>query len=156
MSQSATNQFTIWHEALLKFLRKLITLGNIWALKLSRGRWGNTFLGAPVLLLTTIGRKSGKPRTKPLFYLEREGKYILVASNAGTSSDPAWLLNLKANPQVTIEVQGERRNMQAHVATDEEKAELWPHLIDMFPAWQMMEERSVRTFKVVVLEPLDS
>jgi deazaflavin-dependent oxidoreductase (nitroreductase family) len=155
-AQDTTNQFTVWHEALLKFLRKLITTGNVWILKLSGGRLGNAFLGVPVLLLTTVGRKSGKLRTRPLYYLETDdGRYVLVASNAGTSKDPAWLLNLRANPEVTVEARGRKRKMLAHVASDEEKEELWPQLLELFPTWQMMEERSTRTFKIVVLDPID-
>jgi len=156
MTQNTTNQFTIWHEALLKFLRKLITTGNVWILKLSGGRLGNAFLGVPVLLLTTVGRKSGKLRTRPLYYLETDdGHYVLVASNAGTSKDPAWLLNLRANPEVTVEVLGQKRKMWAHVASEEEKEALWPQLLELFPTWQMMEERSTRSFKIVVLDPID-
>jgi deazaflavin-dependent oxidoreductase (nitroreductase family) len=135
-------------------MRRLITSGNVWLLKLSRVRWGNEFLGVPVLLLTTIGRKSGQPRTRPLYYLETEdGRYVLVASNAGTSKDPAWLLNLQANPHVTIEVQGKKKPMIAHVATPEEKEVLWPQMLALFPTWEMMQERSPRPFKLVILEP---
>jgi hypothetical protein len=70
MSASNSKPFTRWHVALLKFLRKIITLTNIGLLKISRGRLGNSFLGVPVLLLTTTGRKSGQPRTQPLYYLD--------------------------------------------------------------------------------------
>jgi len=156
MTQISENQFTRWHEALLKFLRRLITSGNVLLLKISGGRLGNAFLGVPVLLLTTVGRKSGKLRTRPLYYLELEdGRYVLVASNAGTARDPAWLLNLRANPHVQVEVRGHKQQMLAHVASPEEKALLWPLLLELFPTWQMMEERSVRTFKIVILEPDD-
>jgi hypothetical protein len=86
--------FTSWHIRLLKFLRKLITDGNVWILRVTKGKLGNSFLGVPVLLLTTVGRKSGPKRTQPLYYLEDGERVILVASNAGTERDPAWLLNL--------------------------------------------------------------
>lgn len=86
----------------------MITGGNAVLLKISKGRIGSSFLGVPVLLLTTIGRKSGKSRIRPLYYLADGDNLVLVASNAGISTDPAW---------------------------------------------QMMEDRSMRTFKVVVLEP---
>jgi deazaflavin-dependent oxidoreductase (nitroreductase family) len=78
-----------------------------------------------------------------------------VASNAGTATDPSWLLNLCAQPLVTVNVQGQVRHMKSHVASPEEKAVLWPQLTHLFPQWQMMEDRSRRTFKVVVLEPLN-
>ena len=149
-------QFTRWHIQLLKFLRKLITDGNVWLLKVSSGRLGNSFLGVPVLLLTTTGRKSGRQRTHPLYYLEDRERVILVASNAGTESDPAWLLNLRANPRVVVDIQGEEIHMQGRVASAEEKSTLWPGLIALFPKWQMMEDRSQRRFKVVILDKCDS
>lgn len=146
-------QFTSWHIRLLKFLRKLITDGNVWLLKISKGKIGNSFLGVPVLLMTTTGRKSGQPRTHPLYYLRNGERVILVASNAGTESDPAWLLNMLADPGVTVDVGGVQRKMLGRVATAEEKTELWPELTSLFPSWQMMEDRSARSFKVVILEP---
>ena len=148
-----SNQFTSWHIRLLKFLRKIITDGNLWMLRISKGQIGNSFLGVPVLLLTTTGRKSGKKRTQPLYYLEEEERFILVASNAGNKSDPAWLLNLKSHPEAAADVLGEHIKMSGRIATKEEKAELWPKLIHLFPKWQMMEDRSERSFKVVILEP---
>lgn len=155
MTASSSKPFTRWHVALLKFLRKLITMMNIGLLKISRGRLGNSFLGVPVLLLTTTGRKSGQPRTQPLYYLESNGQLVIVASNAGTATDPNWLLNLCAHPIVTINVRGHIRQMKGHVASPEEKAMLWPQLTRLFPKWQMMEDRSGRAFKVVVLDPLN-
>lgn len=148
-----SRQFTSWHIRLLKFLRKLITDGNVWLLRVSKGKIGNSFLGVPVLLLTTTGRKSGMPRTQPLYYLIEGERVILVASNAGTESDPAWLLNLQADRGVTIDVEGVQRKMSGRVASQEEKVEIWPELTSMFPRWQMMEDRSARSFKVVILEP---
>lgn len=147
-------QFTSWHIRLLKFLRKLITDGNVWLLRISKGKIGNSFLGVPVLLMTTVGRKSGIERTQPLYYLEDGGRVILVASNAGTESDPAWLLNMQAKPNVLVNINGLENRMSGHVATAEEKSELWPKLTAMFPKWQMMEDRSERSFKVAILEPI--
>jgi len=147
-------QFTSWHIRLLKFLRKLITDGNVWLLRISKGKIGNSFLGVPVLLMTTVGRKSGIERTQPLYYLEDGGRVILVASNAGTESDPAWLLNMQAKPNVLVNINGLENRMSGHVATAEEKSELWPKLTAMFPKWQMMEDRSERSFKVAILKPI--
>ncbi|CAG0937533.1 Deazaflavin-dependent nitroreductase [Thermoflexales bacterium] len=155
MTRSNSQPFTRWHVVLLKFLRKLITTTNIGLLRISRGRLGNSFLGVPVLLLTTTGRKSGQPRTQPLYFLESDSQLILVASNAGTAQDPSWLLNLCAQPIVTVNVRGQTRQMKGHVASPEEKAVLWPQLTQLFPQWQMMEDRSGRAFKVVVLESLN-
>ena len=155
MTQNTAKQFTTWHEGLLKFLRGLITSTNVWLLKVSNGRLGNSFLGVPVLLLSTTGRKSGQRRTQPLYYLETGNQIVLVASNAGTAGDPAWLLNIKADPNVSVDVQGKIRQMKGHIGSAEEKAKLWPKLTALFPKWQMMEDRSKRSFKIVVLDPID-
>lgn len=153
MSKDPTRQFTQYHIALLKFLRAAITRTNIWLLKISQGRLGNSFLGVPVLLLTTVGRKSGLERTQPLYYLQAGDQIVLVASNAGTEGDPAWLLNIQACPKVSVNVQGQIKAMKAHVASIEEKAEYWPRLTALFPQWQMMEDRSKRYFKIAILDP---
>lgn len=116
-----SNQFTSWHIQLLKFLRKLITDGNVWLLRITKGRLGNSFLGVPVLLLTTVGRKSGQNRTQPLYYLEDGERVLLVASNAGTESDPTWLLNMQANPVVSIDNNGRENKVSERVASAEEK-----------------------------------
>ena len=80
---------------------------------------------------------------------------MLVASNAGTPTDPAWLLNIQANPEVSVDVRGKIRQMRGHVASPEEKARFWSQLTTLFPKWQMMEDRSQRSFKIVVLDPMD-
>lgn len=152
MSRSEAKQFTVWHVALLKFLRRLITSANVLLLQISRGRLGNSFLGVPLLLVTTTGRKSGQPRTRPLYYLDAGDRLVLVASNAGTENDPAWLLNIQANPEVSVEFGGQISTMIARVASAEEKADYWPQLTQLFPKWQMMEARSQRQFKIVLLE----
>lgn len=148
-----SNQFNSWHIRLLKFLRKIITEGNVQLLRISKGQLGNSFLGVPVLLLTTTGRRSGRMRTQPLFYLEDGERFVLVASNAGTESDPAWLLNIKSQPKVNANIIGHDIKLVGRIATMEEKSELWPKLTHLFPKWQMMEDRSERSFKVVILEP---
>jgi F420H(2)-dependent quinone reductase len=151
MTENA-KKFTQWQEGLLKFLRWAITTGNVWLLKVSRGRLGNSFLGMQVLLLTTRGRKSGELRTLPLYYMEDGRRIVLVASNAGTSKDPAWLLNIRADPDVSADVRGQVRKMNARQASPDEKAQLWPRLTALFPQWKTMEDRSQRSFPLVILD----
>ena len=127
------------HIRLLNF-RNLITEGNVWVLKVSYGKSGNSFLGVPVLLLTTVGRKSGQNRTQPLYYLEDGERVFLVASNAGTERDPAWFLNLQAIPQVIVNFYGSEMKMLGTAASAEEKSELWRSLTALFPKWQMMAD----------------
>lgn len=151
--QEPPRKFGRVQEWLLKVMRWVITTGNVQLLRISRGRLGNSFLGVPVLLLTTTGRKSGQPRTLPLYFMENGGRIILVASNAGTAHDPAWLLNIRAKPTVTVQVGGQTHTMMAREVSTEEQQQLWPRLIALFPSWEMMAERSRHTFRIVVLEP---
>jgi deazaflavin-dependent oxidoreductase (nitroreductase family) len=143
-TRSQEQRFTI--------VKKAITRSNVWLLRISKGRLGNSFLGHPVLLLTSTGRKSGLPKTQPLFFVEINSLVALVASNGGSPSDPAWLLNVRQDPLVKISRNGVEQNMRARILTPEEKQQLWPKLTDAFPYWQEVSDRSQRDFPVVVLD----
>lgn len=147
-------QYTPGQERRLKLSRDLITKGNIWLLRLSGGRLGNSFMGRPVILLKTIGRKSGKPRLQPVFYLRDGERVVLVASNAGSSHDPAWLMNARANPHVSISDHGKVQQMILRVASDEEETVLWPKLLEVFPNWQDGLDCCRRKIPVIVLDPV--
>jgi deazaflavin-dependent oxidoreductase (nitroreductase family) len=90
--------------------------------------------GVPTLLLTTTGRKSGKPRTIPLVYDEQDGSYVVAASNAG-HWEPAWFLNLRDNPDVTVEVGRRRFDATARIAEREEGAALWAGYEQLHPTY---------------------
>jgi deazaflavin-dependent oxidoreductase (nitroreductase family) len=108
---------------------------------------------APVLLLTTTGRKSGEPRTVPVVYLADGERLIVIGSNAGHGRPPAWALNLKANANAEIEVGRERRSVRARVAEDEERAELWRKANEQYSGFDSYERRTDRDIAVFVLEP---
>lgn len=96
-------------------------------LRLTGGRVGRSLGGMPVVLLETVGRRSGEPRVTPLTAPVVDGDtVVLVASYGGDSRHPAWYLNLMADPDVAITMNGVRREMRARTATPEEKADLWP------------------------------
>jgi len=97
-----------------------------WAYERSDGRVGAHSGGVPALLLTTTGRKSGLARTNGLTYCTDRGDLIVVASNGGSDRPPAWLLNLQAEPRVTVRVGRRVFGATARVATDEERSHLWP------------------------------
>lgn len=138
---------------LVKLLDRIIASTNLWLLKKSNGRLGNRFLGVPVLLLYTTGAKSGVERVTPLFYLQYEEKVLLVGSHGGSMKNPAWVINLNANPKTVIGIKGTRTEMLAHFANEEEHQRYWPMLTEMFPVWKKFQEKSGRRFPVVVLEP---
>ena len=127
---------------------------NTWVYKLSGGRVGGRFLrGAPILLLTTRGRKSGQPRTTPLLYLADGSRVVVVGSQGGMPSHPLWYRNLVANPDVEVQTGRERRAMRARTASPDEKRALWPRLTDMYRDFDDYQKRTARDIPVVILEP---
>lgn len=151
-SMAIKEKYNKVQEGRFKVIARVITRCNIWMLKISGGRLGNSFLGVPIMMMTTIGRKSGKPRTLPIYYLQDGERIVLVASNGGLPSDPVWYLNAMANPAIVVQLNGVTQNMVARVTTPEERAYYWPKLMARFPMWQEVYERSNRDFPVVVLE----
>jgi deazaflavin-dependent oxidoreductase (nitroreductase family) len=126
---------------------------NIPLYRLSGGRIGGRIAEAPVLLLTTTGRKSGQSRTAPVVYLVDGENLIVIGSNAGHSRTPAWSLNLQANPEAEVEVGRERRPVRARVATGEERAELWRKHNEQYSGFDEYEARTDRDIALFVLEP---
>lgn len=108
---------------------------------------------APVLLLTTTGRRSGQPRTAPVLYLRDGERLIVIGSNAGNEHPPAWALNLVANPDAEVEVGRERRPVRARVAEGDERAELWRRVNDQYAGFDDYATRTDREIRVFVLEP---
>ena len=146
--------YTPFQEKLASPLIRAASAANTWIYRLSGGRIGGRFpRGAPVLLLTTTGRKSGQPRTAPLLYLGDGDNLLIVASKGGMSQHPVWYLNLEANPDVDVEVGSERRRMRARRASDEEKAKLWPRLVAMYRDYDDYQARTDRNIPVVILSP---
>jgi deazaflavin-dependent oxidoreductase (nitroreductase family) len=113
------------------------------------GRMG----AAPILLLTTTGRRSGRERTTPVLYLEDGGRFVIVASLAGAPRHPAWFLNLEANSLVRLQVRSRHFAATARRASIEEKAQLWPRLVTMYPAYEDYQKRTTRDIPVVIVTP---
>ncbi len=107
----------------------------------------------PTLMLTTIGRKSGRPRSTPLVYAKEDDRFIVAGSNWGQRKDPDWALNLRANPTASVQIGTNRRQVRARLADDEEKQRLWPELDRFWPGYAQYRERSGRDIMVFVLEP---
>jgi F420H(2)-dependent quinone reductase len=126
---------------------------NIPLYRLSGGRIGGHIADAPVLLLTTIGRKSGLQRTAPVVYLADNETFVVIGSNAGHQRTPAWSLNLKANPEAEVELGRERRKVRARIAEGEERAELWRKHNEQYSGFDEYEARTDRDIAVFVLEP---
>jgi deazaflavin-dependent oxidoreductase (nitroreductase family) len=117
------------------------------------GKIGSRFRGVPTALLTTTGRKSGKARTHPVLYLEDGDRKVLVASYGGDDRNPTWFLNLTANPEVTLQIGPTTHRMKAEVAGPEERARLWPKLVEMYSDYGNYQKKTDREIPVVILTP---
>ncbi len=136
-----------------KSIGKLLMGLHIFIYRQSKGRQAGFMRGMPVLLLTTIGRKSGKQRTVPIMYLRDSENYVVIASNGGRDSFPAWFLNLKSHPQVTIEVDGVSRTATAEQANPEEKQRLWPQLVEKAAFFEEYRKKTTRDIPMVIVRP---
>jgi len=155
MSQKQPRPFTPTEEKFGSVVIKYMSLANTWLYRISAGKLGGRWLrGAPVMLLTTIGRKSGQPRTTPLLYLYDGDDVVIVASKGGMSHHPLWFLNLQANPEVEIEIGRRKSRMIARRASDDEKAALWPKLVAMYRDFADYQARTDRNIPVVILSPV--
>jgi deazaflavin-dependent oxidoreductase (nitroreductase family) len=105
----------------------------------------------PTLLLTTTGRKSGKPRTVPLLYVEYNDGYAVVASYAGAPEHPAWYRNLQKTPEASVQIEDRVITVTASTATAEEKQSLWPRFIAIYPDYDDYEQATDRDIPVVLL-----
>jgi deazaflavin-dependent oxidoreductase (nitroreductase family) len=123
--------------------------------RVTKGKAGGRLVGGPVLLLTTTGRKSGRERTVPLLYLPDRENLVIVGSNGGTATHPAWWLNLIANPEASVEVGGRKTRVRAEEADPAEKERLWPSLVEMYGGYEDYRRRTDREIPVVILRPLN-
>ena len=126
-------------------------------LKVSGGRLGWTAANMPVLELTTIGRKSGKPRSVMLTSPHQEdGAIVIVASKGGADQHPNWFLNLRDNPEVVVTMQdSQNRRMNARVATREERERLWPTITVEYTNYADYQAKTDREIPLIMLEPAD-
>jgi deazaflavin-dependent oxidoreductase (nitroreductase family) len=117
------------------------------------GDEGHDWQGTQTLLLTTTGRRSGEQRTAPLIYAPHgEDAHTVIASKGGSDEPPAWYLNLVADPEVEVQVKGDRFKARARVAGPEEKPTMWKRMVAEWPAYDEYQERTEREIPVVVLE----
>jgi len=124
---------------------------NTWLYRRTGGRLGGKFAGgAPVCLLTTIGRKSGERRTVPLLYLRDGDDVVVVASKGGYSTSPQWYFNLIADPAVEVTIGREHFEMTARTATADEKSALWPRLVANYGSYDTYQARTERDIPVVI------
>ena len=120
--------------------------------------WDSTPLGGPgvlpTLLLTTVGRKTGKPRPLPLIYGEAGSAYVVIASKGGLPNHPLWYDNLLANPKCELMVGAKKVSARARIAEGEERERLWKQMVEIYPPYAEYQTRATtRVIPVVVLDP---
>jgi deazaflavin-dependent oxidoreductase (nitroreductase family) len=116
------------------------------------GEDGHDWNGRPTLLLTTRGRRSGEAHTLPLIYGRDGDRLLIVASRGGAPKHPSWYLNLLADPEVEVQVKGDRFHARAHPAGPDEKPRLWETMTTVFPDYAVYQTRTDRQIPVVILE----
>lgn len=117
------------------------------------GLIGHRTMAGPMLLLTTVGRKSGQRRTTPLLYMADGPGCLVVGSNGGRERPPAWLLNLTATPDVEVQVGRRKWAGTARVLGSEEASAMWPRLLEYYKGWSYYQQLTQRELKVVSLSP---
>ena len=132
---------------------RLFSRLHVFLYRVSGGRIGGRFKAAPVLLLTTVGRKTRKRRTTPLLYAEDAGRYVVVASVGGAPKHPAWYLNLRDAPEATIQVGGRRFGVRADTVPPDERARLWTLVTRMYPQYDDYQAKTTREIPIVALTP---
>jgi len=139
----------------MKFISKLFLGFYVWMYRLTGGKWGGTMMGMfKVLILTTKGRKSGKIRSNPVGYFERDGGYFIVASNGGAAKNPSWYHNIKGNPNdVMIQVQDKKRKVTPEIILGERRKPIYAWIVSIAPNFGEYEKRTTREIPVVFLKP---
>lgn len=124
--------------------------------ELTGGRLWNTFLGSPVAILTTVGRKSGIERKIPLLYLRHNDQVVMTASKGGMSRLPLWYYNVMAAPAVQIQIGPEKQTYIPREATPDEEDELWPELEQMYPDYREYRARTagIRHIPILIFTPV--
>jgi deazaflavin-dependent oxidoreductase (nitroreductase family) len=119
----------------------------------SGGTEGTTLNGVPVVVVTSVGAKSGKLRKNPVMRVEHDGAYALVASKGGAPSHPTWYHNLVANPVVEVQDGPDRREHKVRVVEGEERAAWWERAVEVWPAYAEYQTKTDREIPVFVAEP---
>jgi deazaflavin-dependent oxidoreductase (nitroreductase family) len=145
---------TPFQERLGRVAVRWMTGMNNVAYRLSGGRVaGQVLQRAPLCLLTTTGRRTGRRRTVPLLYVRDGDDFVVAASHGGMGAQPAWYLNLLADPSATVQVGSTLLPVRAREATTAERQRLWPALTSAYPYFDAYQERTSRRIPVVVLSP---
>ena len=127
--------------------------GIIDEFRANAGKVGGPFAGATLLLLHTVGAKSGKPHVNPVAYVRDGDRLVIIASKGGAPTNPDWYHNLVAHPLVTVEVGTELLKVRAAVAAEPERTRLYAKMVAMMPGFADYERKTTRVIPVIILSP---
>ncbi len=126
------------------------------AFEASNGAEANTLRGVPIIVMTSVGARSGKLRKTPLMRVEHDGAYAVVASKGGAPEHPTWYHNLVANPHVELQDGAVKKDYLAHEATGAERDAWWARALEVWPDYATYQTKTERLIPVFVLTPMDS
>jgi deazaflavin-dependent oxidoreductase (nitroreductase family) len=137
-------------------LGKALTRGflrtAVWVYRRTGGKIGGKMFGAPLLLLTTTGRKSGRSWTVPLMYQPESDGWVIIASNGGSPKHPAWWLNLRSQPDASVQIGRETYAITAVEAAGGQREQLWRRMADMYKGYDGYTQKTTRRIPVIVLQ----
>jgi deazaflavin-dependent oxidoreductase (nitroreductase family) len=129
----------------------MVTSLHVWLFRRTGGRIGGQLGRNEVLLLTTVGRTTHLPRTTPLFYIEDQESFVVVASAGGSDNEPAWWRNLQSNSSGVAEIRGAVVPILAEVVPEEQKPALWQKLVERYPSYDAYQRKTSRVIPLVRL-----
>lgn len=140
---------------IVRRVMKFYTRLNVWVYKKSNGRLMKNFPGGyPICIVTMKGKKTGLPREIPLIHLPHGEQKIIIASQGGLDKNPVWYYNIKANPDISILFSGHEARYKARQISENEKAELWPHILSLYPDFDEYQARTDRDIPVFLCDPI--
>jgi deazaflavin-dependent oxidoreductase (nitroreductase family) len=147
LTQSSPPKLPAWvQDHITRYVATDGADGYLWDARVGGGKGF-----VPTLLLTTTGRKSGRALTLPLIFGHFDDEYVIVASKGGAPAHPAWYLNLEAHPEVHLQVKADKFRARARTATGEERAKLWPKMVEIYQPYTDYQAKTAREIPVVVL-----
>ena len=128
---------------------------NVEAFEASNGLEANQLNGDPIVVITSVGSKSGKLRKNPVMRVEHDGRYLAVASKGGAPENPAWVANFEAHPEVELQDRTEKRTYVPRLLEGAERAEWWDRAVATWPTYASYQKKTDREIPLFVLEPVD-
>lgn len=149
-------EMPVFKQRLIRFIDRNYAKLNVWMYRKTDGKWGGRFQGkADVVLITMTGRRSGREITTPVIHIPHGDGILMVASQGGLAKNPLWYGNIMAHPRITVQFRATKRAMIARQVSEEEKKELWPVICEVFPDYDLFQNRTARNIPVLECTPCD-